>query len=190
MSATICVTGWTAHVRPPSSYTTALKQRQLATGYAWRGDADTGDYEEDHLIPLELGGSPSSPANLWPEPYGNADGASSKDTVENHLHELVCSGAVGLRTAQRAIATNWWTAAQRYASRPASTTHAARPRPVATPYSRSTRPPVSHGCTTTSTGKCIRGGEFCPKDSYGEAGYDGNGSALKCAGDASHPHWE
>ena len=33
--------------------------------------ADTNpisDYEEDHLIPLELGGSPTSPLNLWPEP--------------------------------------------------------------------------------------------------------------------------
>jgi hypothetical protein len=77
ISRTICVTGWTATIRPPSSYTTSLKQRQLATGYAYRGDRDTSDYEEDHLISLELGGSPTSVRNLWPEPYlasgGGAD---------------------------------------------------------------------------------------------------------------------
>ena len=28
---TICVSGWTAKIRPPSSYTTALKVQQLAT---------------------------------------------------------------------------------------------------------------------------------------------------------------
>ncbi|HKC28521.1 MAG TPA: hypothetical protein VKB75_10970, partial [Jatrophihabitans sp.] len=58
--STICVPGYTATVRPPSSYTTTLKINQLAAGYAFHGDQRTGDYEEDHLISLELGGSPSS----------------------------------------------------------------------------------------------------------------------------------
>jgi hypothetical protein len=47
---TICVSGWTTTVRPSSGYTTALKERQLATDYAYRGDTATGDYEEDHLL--------------------------------------------------------------------------------------------------------------------------------------------
>ena len=44
--------------------------KQIAEyGYA---DTSTADYEEDHLIPLELGGAPRDPNNLWPEPrYGN-----------------------------------------------------------------------------------------------------------------------
>lgn len=47
----------TSQIRPPASYTTALKIEQLAGDYAkfvsvW-GDA-TSAYEEDHLIPLEL----------------------------------------------------------------------------------------------------------------------------------------
>jgi Protein of unknown function (DUF3761) len=111
---TICRTGYTKTIRPSSSYTTGLKRQQLAAGYSFHGDLSTSDYEEDHLISLELGGSPSSVKNLWPEPYIAAEGARVKDKIENQLHDLVCSGRLTLRAAQRAIATNWWTAFQRY----------------------------------------------------------------------------
>src|SRR5436305_1090095 len=60
IGATICRTGYTKTIRPSSSYTTALKRAQLASGYAFHGDVNTSDYEEDHLISLELGGSPAS----------------------------------------------------------------------------------------------------------------------------------
>jgi hypothetical protein len=108
--STICLTGYTKTIRPSSSYTTALKREQLAAGYTFHGDLSTSDYEEDHLISLELGGSPASVENLWPEPYAATEGARVKDKVENRLHDLVCSGRLGLRTAQHAIATNWWNA--------------------------------------------------------------------------------
>ncbi len=111
---TICVSGWTATVRPSSSVTTALKVQQLATGYAYNGDTTTGDYEEDHLISLELGGAPAAWANLWPEPYNVAEGARVKDRLENKLHALVCAGTISLAVAQSAIASNWWTAYQTY----------------------------------------------------------------------------
>jgi len=111
---TICVSGWTATVRPPSSVTTGLKVAQLASGYTYRGETWTGDYEEDHLIPLEIGGSPSAEANLWPEPYNAPEGARVKDVVENKLNALVCDGTISLATAQRAISGNWWIAYQTY----------------------------------------------------------------------------
>lgn len=112
--STICVPGWTSTVRPPSSYTTELKIQQLATGYAYQRDLNPGDYEEDHLISLELGGSPTAAANLWPEPYFATDGARTKDRIENRLHSLVCSGLISLATAQQAIARNWWVAYTTY----------------------------------------------------------------------------
>jgi hypothetical protein len=129
IDTTICVSGWTATVRPPSSYTTALKQRQLASGYAYHGDTATADYEEDHLISLEIGGSPDSELNLWPQPYDVPDGARVKDVVENKLHGLVCAHTITLATAQRAIAVNWWDAYVRYVGSPApmTTAHAAPP---------------------------------------------------------------
>ena len=125
---TICVSGWTSTVRPSSSPTTSLKETQLASGYTYRGDTTTGDYEEDHLISLELGGAPSNPANLWPQPYASSEGARIKDVVENRLHALVCNHTLTLATAQHAIATNWWTAYNTY---PGTTTTTAPASPVA-----------------------------------------------------------
>lgn len=114
IDSTICVKGWTATIRPPATYTTDLKKQQLAAGYTLDRDTLTGDYEEDHLISLELGGSPTSQSNLWPEPYKAPDGARVKDQLENKLRELVCAGTIQLATAQNAIATNWWIAYETY----------------------------------------------------------------------------
>jgi hypothetical protein len=72
-------------------------------------------HEVDHLVSLEIGGSNSS-SNLWPEPYAGKWGARTKDQVENALHDLVCSGRLGLRAAQRIEAANWVAAYKRYVS--------------------------------------------------------------------------
>jgi len=93
--STICVRGWTTTVRPPTSYTSALKLRQM-TAYGEAGPPAA--YQEDHLISLELGGDPTDPRNLWPEPYPRA---SAVDRLENELNAQVCSGALSLAGAQR-----------------------------------------------------------------------------------------
>lgn len=101
---TICVSGWTATVRPPASYTDALKVKQLA-GYA---DQNPSHYEEDHHVPLELGGAPRDPSNLWPElrvAYGGD--AETKDKAENAGKAAVCSGRETLAAAQLAMFTQW-----------------------------------------------------------------------------------
>jgi hypothetical protein len=103
---TICRTGYTDTVRPPSSYTTKLKRRQLKP-YGYYAGRSLRRYEEDHLISLELGGSPTSPKNLWPEAYLPKPGARQKDGVESYLHHQVCSGAMTLRAAQHEEAANW-----------------------------------------------------------------------------------
>ena len=108
--STICVVGWTATIRPTTSYTNVLKVAQLKSyGYV---DQLVGDYEEDHLISLELGGSPRSSNNLWPERHrikvGNLDlGSFTKDGFETHLKTLVCSGKLTLNKARAEIAGNW-----------------------------------------------------------------------------------
>ncbi|MGD0766139.1 MAG: hypothetical protein ABR978_07515 [Dehalococcoidia bacterium] len=71
--------------------------------YGWTGS--TSDYEEDHLIPLEVGGNPTDPNN--PEPYAEPNGARTKDMVENLLHSRVCSGQMTLADAQSLVAGNW-----------------------------------------------------------------------------------
>ncbi len=104
---TICVSGYTKTIRPPASYTNHLKKEQIRQyGYA---DTMLHDYEEDHLISLEIGGAPSDPRNLWPEPGSSPN---PKDKIENLCHEKVCSGEISLADAQHQIATNWQSACQ------------------------------------------------------------------------------
>jgi hypothetical protein len=103
---TICNSAWSAQsVRPPASYTTKLKGRQMRE---WALPGAPADYEEDHLISLELGGSPRDVRNLWPEPYTPRPGAKEKDVVEQYLHRQVCKGAMTLEQAQKAIVTDWF----------------------------------------------------------------------------------
>lgn len=99
---TICKSGWTKTVRPPSSVTGKMKQ---ASALSYHLGDQKGEY--DHLISLELGGAPDDPRNLWvqPGPIPNP-----KDAVENKLNAAVCSGLVPLATAQEAIASSWVTA--------------------------------------------------------------------------------
>jgi hypothetical protein len=92
---TICVRGWTKTVRPPVEYTNALKVKQMRQ-YGEVGDPSK--FQEDHLISLELGGAPTDPRNLWPEPYPRA---STVDTIENDLNAKVCSDAMSLADAQQ-----------------------------------------------------------------------------------------
>lgn len=66
----------------------------------------TGQYEVDHLISLELGGS-NDIANLWPELADPKPGFHQKDAVENYLHSQVCSGKMTLAKAQALIANDW-----------------------------------------------------------------------------------
>src|ERR1035437_5055389 len=111
ISSTICVSGWTATIRPSSSFTTSLKIKQIGQyGYS---DTKTSSYEEDHLISLELGGAPADPRNLWPEPYtatladGRSTGAYTKDAFETKLKTEVCAGTITLAQGQSDIGDHW-----------------------------------------------------------------------------------
>ena len=90
---TICVRGWTRTVRPPREYTEQLKRDQIRQ-YGYQTN-QLRDFEEDHLIPIGLGGAPANPRNLWPEPRWRAGGwtADMKDELEARLHAWSASGA-------------------------------------------------------------------------------------------------
>lgn len=112
--STICFPGYASSVRPPPSITDAEK-RLSAAAYGYTGSFSTAEY--DHLIPLELGGDPNDPANLWVEPNDNPNAKSvgnRKDILENTMKGLVCSLRMTLAAAQQAIATNWVTAYHTY----------------------------------------------------------------------------
>ena len=74
------------------------------------------DYELDHLIPLGIGGADDD-RNLWPEPRRSIEpvwNAERKDQLESRLRELICSGSLDAREAQKAITDDWTAAYNRF----------------------------------------------------------------------------
>lgn len=114
IGTTICVVGYTKTIRPPVSYTNKLKYDQLHSGYNVQGDMNMRNYEEDHLIPLEVGGHPSSKLNLFPQYYAATYGARVKDRLENKIHLLVCSGKITLKAGQAAFVPDWTVGYKKY----------------------------------------------------------------------------
>ena len=93
--STVCITGWTKTIRPPVDYTNRLKREQMA---AWQLPGTPADYQEDHLISLGIGGHPTDPRNLWPEPRPHAERV---DVIERDLRLAVCAGKLTLAAAQK-----------------------------------------------------------------------------------------
>jgi hypothetical protein len=105
----LCTPGYTKLVRDVP----AAVKRQVYAEYGITSHK-RGEFEIDHLISLELGGSNSS-RNLWPESYKTSPwNAHVKDALENELHRLVCTGQLDLKTAQHDIATDWIAAYKKY----------------------------------------------------------------------------
>lgn len=99
--AQICTPGYASKTRNvPQSV-----KNQVYASYGIMGHRP-GQYEVDHLVSLELGGS-NDISNLWPEAASPKPGFHEKDRVENYLHDQVCSGNMSLTQAQITIATNW-----------------------------------------------------------------------------------
>lgn len=130
-ATTVCRgAAYTSTVRPPQSYTAALKVQQIASYHY--ADRRTADYEEDHLVPLEVGGAPKDPRNLWPQPHavtaadGHPAGSREKDAFEDYENFLLCharaSRRITLAQAQRPFLTDWY-AAYVAAGRPADPYH-------------------------------------------------------------------
>jgi hypothetical protein len=72
------------NVRQSLRYTNALKLKQMLL---YQETGPPSAYEEDHLIPLELGVAPRNPKNLWPEPRSQA---KKSDPLETRLKRQVC----------------------------------------------------------------------------------------------------
>jgi hypothetical protein len=94
---TICKSGWTMKIRPPVAFTNALKIKQMVL---YEETGLPSEYEEDHFIPLELGGAPRNPKNLWPEPRSQA---TLSDPLETSLKRKVCKHVMTLKKARATI---------------------------------------------------------------------------------------
>lgn len=98
----ICVSGYTKTVRNVSDTTKKKVFAEYSISYS-----DHSNYEVDHIISLELGGS-NDISNLYPESYVIDNNARVKDKFENYLHKQVCDGKLDIVEAQREISTDWF----------------------------------------------------------------------------------
>jgi hypothetical protein len=169
----------------------------------------TGQYEVDHIVPVELLGlvdaPPGNPAeNLYPEPNVPADPAmmaryhlnpafveNPKDILEDRLHQLVCAGSVPLATAQKAFETDWRAAYLKYVGPPPGRGGPPAPARAAVPPPAHSASPARAACRPrTRGGNCYRAGQICRKSDLGSAGIAGNGERIRCAADGSRNRWE
>lgn len=111
----ICVKGYTSGVDKNGAKVRNLSEKTKKQIYkAYKIDPKSGNFEVDHLISLQLGGS-NDPKNLWTQSYDSQPyNARMKDGLENTLHALVCKGKVDLSTAQKEVSTNWIEAYKKY----------------------------------------------------------------------------
>jgi hypothetical protein len=95
VDTTVCNPGYSRSIRPPASYTSYVKKEQVKF---W--NLPQGLYEEDHFVPLSVGGSPYDTRNLWPEPI---DQARQTDKVELKVWRMLCQHSISLKQAQTMI---------------------------------------------------------------------------------------
>lgn len=100
-TAQVCQRGYSSSVRNvPFEEKTAVYQEYGILTHT------TGQYEVDHMISLELGGS-NDISNLWPEAADPKPGFHEKDVVENYLHDQMCAGHISMQQAQEEISGQW-----------------------------------------------------------------------------------
>ena len=100
IGTTICVSGYSATVRPSSSFTGKIKRELLNGGNA-------ADFELDHAWAIEDGGAPADRSNLWLQKWDGPHGAHVKDALENLIHKKLCDGSMSLAEAGACFVINW-----------------------------------------------------------------------------------
>jgi len=151
---TICTKGYTKTVRNVPEF---LKG-QIYRSYGIT-EHKAKEYEIDHLISLELGGS-NSARNLWPESYETQPlNAHTKDKLENRMHSLICKGKLDLKQAQDEIAKDWMGAYRKYIGPLPGETAAAAPAPAGDKAAAGQHD-ASDGCPDSMPVKATKGGIY------------------------------
>jgi hypothetical protein len=113
-AATVCRDGYSSERRHRDPRAVA----RLFASYGVEGSPR--DYEDDHLVPIKLGGDPTDPRNQWPQPrFAARWNAGLKDRLEWRLITWVCDGGTEgadrrLAQAQADIKSNWIAAYAKY----------------------------------------------------------------------------
>lgn len=88
-----CHPGYSKAVRPSLAVSEAIKRQMVAQDSR---HLPVSAYELDHIVPIELGGSPYDLNNLQLQTW---DRAKVKDNLEDKYHFLVCQGDMPLNEA-------------------------------------------------------------------------------------------
>lgn len=110
----------TKMIRPPTSYTTPLKLKQMKRygftvpdpkGKCMKNSNNPKCYQLDHLWPLFAKGHSTDKKNLWPQSlHLNIDGRDAGTITKNRLavklHNLLCSGKITTEQIKQGL-TDW-----------------------------------------------------------------------------------
>jgi len=116
---TICVSGWTKTIRPPSSFTGRVKVAQLKLYGDSYHDKVPSHFEEDHFLPLTVGGNPTDSKNLFPQLWhlnvnGYDAGAYTKDRIEVLINKKICKEEITLQQGQEMLLEDWIATYRKY----------------------------------------------------------------------------
>jgi hypothetical protein len=102
---TICVPGYVDHVLP--SFETQMRQKERLLKQRSIDASFAAEYALDYRIPVLLGGSPSSAANMDLRRWEGRAGQRRKERLAVYLKRCVCTGDMTLKAAQSAITGDW-----------------------------------------------------------------------------------
>lgn len=94
---TVCLAEWRQKIQPPASYLDELKATQMK---ALHLEGAPSDYQEDHLVPLCVGGHPTDPRNLWPQRVEGDWNVKVKDQFETAVCTRLCRGELTLEAGR------------------------------------------------------------------------------------------
>ncbi|WP_277184939.1 hypothetical protein [Caballeronia sp. BR00000012568055] len=102
---TICVPGYVDRVLPSFDAQMKLKEKLLKQRSI--DESFAAEYALDHRMPVLLGGSPTSPANLDLRRWEGRSGQRRKERLAVYLKRCVCTGDMTLKAAQGVMAGDW-----------------------------------------------------------------------------------
>jgi len=100
---TVCSVSWVAAaatVRPSQTI-----EDELLIKYSLPGSPLT--YVVAQVVPVEDGGSPTSPENLYPLPLNGYGGQKTRALVAGQLHDEICSHKITVAQAAKTLAGDW-----------------------------------------------------------------------------------
>jgi hypothetical protein len=72
-----------------------------------RYGANPSAYVPAYVVPPQDGGSPTNPANEWPEPLNGWGSFHTRDPVVDRLHDQICTGKETVAAAAQLLERDW-----------------------------------------------------------------------------------